>query len=742
MIVMFDYTQYKYRFKEQKDTYNDLTKDYNTETKKIRLLSQLAIDKDIFTYYGYINSLIYDIKDFNEDYLKILERIADKLKTDLAQGNFISTLIKIGTDKGLSLYKYILKHSKGDVLLEYSGLIYGGYYLKHNRIPGSLFSINDNSHLNIKNINAILVIYENESTLPKKLYSFLESISNIPELNYHLANLCFVFYNKKEKYFYDLFKKLISKNDVKLSQYIFNRFTYQKNLKLSNFDFYNLVSIIKEYNIDIIDEIISNFIKYNDIPKNVDLIIKWFTQNNQFYLDCRKLIWVLKEITVNEVICENYLDEFAKQYMPLERTLGFFVCMDLFYEKIFEVFVKNNVTLVISKLEEFYKNKLISKDAYFKFANLIVSQLYLELKQSNSSDISTFANYILNKFQLTPFLDVPYKEITKKIKSWIEANNFTEVLKELRSLINLSFTLKNNYDINKMKDILKQPELKNINDILYDEVIKYNYDKKIFSPLFWMIYRYKDRISLSWPEAYLNELDECIINFKNKFPNTINNKIKDIRSYNKFWPTYSELMFINKFKLIKCQEVNANTNGNTDFDLKCNINNKNMWFELTTPDNPDYWNLGSGVGAIGNRTANIIAKKVEPKISSNLVGDVLSGFNKDLYFIVIDATNAIDINDYNIEGALFGDLQYQFSINKNTGCTVGDAGLTRKNNGVVCKNYDKFKVISGIIYFRKELDYFNGMYKIKLMGDIIQNPNAINKMDKFDYIALKKILFG
>ena len=158
---MFDYTKYKYNFKEQETTYLELIKDYDTDDKKIKLLSELSTN--IFDYLKYITKLIYDIIDFNLDYLNVLEKIVDKLKFDLAQGDFIDTLISIGKDKNINLYIYIKENSKNDVLLEYSGLILGGYYKNHNEeITDDLFTVGNNISETTKKIKTIMVIYEDE----------------------------------------------------------------------------------------------------------------------------------------------------------------------------------------------------------------------------------------------------------------------------------------------------------------------------------------------------------------------------------------------------------------------------------------------------------------------------------------------------------------------------------------------------------------------------------------------------
>jgi len=748
---MFDYKKYKWDFKEQEKVYNNLIKEYYTDSKKIELLSKLS--EEVFDYYKFITKLLFDIANYNKQYLKSLEKITNKLKTDMGQGDFIETLINIGKYKKLKLYNYITHNSKNKDLIEYSGLILGGY-LKENRkmITKDLFTIANNKSDTIIKINAILVIFKKEKKLDLRLYDFLAKIYKNNNLIYQYLYLCFMFFNKNKSNFYDKLKNIISKNDHQLNRFIFNRMTFQKDFKLTNDKFYKLTDLVTEYNIDLIDEILSNFKKHNNVKKNVKLILKWFKQNYNLYLDSSKLSWVLDDITKENNKSNAYLDEFINNYKIIynlkQNKISDFeykYITNTFYEKIFRILVKKDINYAINKIENIYNKGKISKKIYFKFSDILISLLYNSQKQIDvDSNIIRLSKNILSKFKNKPFLDNTYEKIEKKVKKWIINHKYNNLFNELRILLNIEFTRNDNYNLKQIENDLKE-DFKEIYKVFYKNIIKSNFNKQIYTPFFWMLDKYKEKDYSPWPQAYLNELDLNINKIKNKSSTErFKRKIGEFKHEKEFWEIYSEFLFISKFNkenIVSLESViDPKDDQNKDFDLECKLNNKKMFFEITAPNDPDYWKLGLGVGAIGNRTASIIAKKII-KISDNIVKSIKSGINKNLYFIVIDITNAIDINEYNIENTLYGDLQYTFTIDKKTGNEIDNSHLTRADNGLNKKNYTKFKAISGIIYFKKELDYKNNMYRIKLVGDIISNSKAKNNMDKEDYIKLKKIIF-
>jgi hypothetical protein len=96
--------------------------------EQVSLLTCLVEKDRVFRWLKLISHVIPEI--FSEDYnfANLLGIIIDKIKGDMAQGDFIRSLIEIGErhpEKGISLYSFLIKRSN-DSTIPYAGLILGG----------------------------------------------------------------------------------------------------------------------------------------------------------------------------------------------------------------------------------------------------------------------------------------------------------------------------------------------------------------------------------------------------------------------------------------------------------------------------------------------------------------------------------------------------------------------------------------------------------------------------------------
>ena len=111
----------------------------------------------------------------------------------------------------------------------------------------------------------------------------------------------------------------------------------------------------------------------------------------------------------------------------------------------------------------------------------------------------------------------------------------------------------------------------------------------------------------------------------------------------------------------------------------------------------------------------------------------------DLFFVVID-TSISTIDEYQLLNSLYGSLSLTMVMDKKSGKVVQQYP-SRQPDSLSDKN-QKTRIISGIIYFKKDLIFEKEQPRIILIGDIILNPNAVNKPSEDELKELKKIIFS
>jgi hypothetical protein len=108
--------------------WNQIKEALTTPNEQITLLKCLAESDNIFKWLGLISWLIPELGSDDVVFVELLQKVVDKVKGDLAQGEFIRSLIRLGTEnpeKGTALYVRITETS-GNVMIHYSGLLLGG----------------------------------------------------------------------------------------------------------------------------------------------------------------------------------------------------------------------------------------------------------------------------------------------------------------------------------------------------------------------------------------------------------------------------------------------------------------------------------------------------------------------------------------------------------------------------------------------------------------------------------------
>ena len=112
---------------EIEDLWNPVRKDLTVDGQ-VTLLTCLVEKDYVFRWLKLISHLLPDLFSKDHSFVALLEIIVDKIKGDMAQGDFIRGLIRIGEEypeKGIELYSFLVDVSN-DLTIHYAGLILGG----------------------------------------------------------------------------------------------------------------------------------------------------------------------------------------------------------------------------------------------------------------------------------------------------------------------------------------------------------------------------------------------------------------------------------------------------------------------------------------------------------------------------------------------------------------------------------------------------------------------------------------
>ncbi|MFW5847001.1 MAG: hypothetical protein ACOCUU_02455 [Nanoarchaeota archaeon] len=753
----------KYKFKEQLELYEKIKNDLST-SDKFKLIDNL-INDDIFSYLELIAKFTFDIAEVSEKYVKFLERFSEKIKNDMAQWPFLNSLKEIGRrrqDIALQLYEKIMSESKEDFLKIIAGLILGGYSIEHEEKFKEMIKDETDDLRLISYMKSIIVIYEKESEIPTEVFNFLDKIEKSGKENLlrELANVSLALYDKDQDYFYDKILNIVRLNNKDFNYLIFSRLSYTETInKKRRFD---LIELAKDSEEIVVDEILQIL---KDYPEELDkigkLIIYWINKNIAYKL--RNLDWILKELSKQN---KKFIDYFFDNFGEINKKTGRHALPGLF--------------LIISKNDISYSINSLSK---LDITDKEESRLFYELCRKIISNIYGDERYYDDLIKLV-----------KKIQESAKNRNFISqnLIREIGEKPSEQDKLKLKYDnlINLAHELLEQLEYRqneyNFNKIdknirKYEEIYKYGKDiiskckeQKRFSYLLWMGEReepseekikinekedpltksFKQQFILGkyWPRAYLIKLDETL-NLYKKYPNgrfnqdNLDNEIKkNLLNENRFWTFFSELLFIEKFdkkNVVKEIEPKINSRGLEKInylDLKSNIFGRDIYFEITRPEIDRSLKLASGRAVtLGNKSFSIIDGKYRQIFSEQTYNEMKDGKRNDLFFVVVDIGSST-VDEYGILSAFLGSPAYTLVTDKKTGRVIKEYP-TLAEDSLYHKN-KKTEIISGVIYFKQNLVFDGDNPKIKLVGDIIQNPNAITKLNDEEIKKLKEIIFS
>ncbi len=750
-----------YKFEEQIKVYNS-HKSKLSEKDKYKLIDDFLFSSDFWGYFELITTVTYELADNTDKYLELLEKINNKIKRDMAQGPFLNILKDIGKNKpfALQFYKKIITKSKDSDFKVVAGLILGGYSVKNDSILEEFL----NKKLEYPQTNSILkaILYKYESQrLSKEAYSYFDKISKNQDkkILQEFINVCLIFFNKNKDYFYNKLFDLIKLKDKNITYLLFDRLTY-KDL-LNQKQIFELIKYSKDMDYIIIDKIVEVLRKFPQPYKQIsDLFIYWLNKDMEFKL--RHFDWALEELVKKNRLFIRYILENYKRIQNKKSKLYIVTLPHLF-----KTLSKFHISYALDQILKFNLKNKDEKYLFFELNNVLIGNIFKDIK--NKDVIIKLIDNLIKISKEKNFIEFnknKYNE--RKNKKPFSKDDYDYLINFAENLLTQLRNRKEKYNF----DIIKKNLKKYTN--LYKfakEVIIEAENKKRYTPLIWLGENEQPTLedikisekdselnkafkidfvrSRFWPKAYLYELNKNIKIIETKANEKFKKKehiVKDIKqnlfNENKFWNYFSELIFINKFdnNHIEVIEPLPPNKKNNNLDLKVNLFNKDIYFEITRPEINKNLRLSNSAVAMPNEALKKIKNKFKKQIKSDVtLKEMLNKKRSDIIFIVIDKSGST-IDEHEIINTFFGSLSLTLVMDKKTGKTI-DQYPSRKDDSIH-KTNPNTDIISGVIYFKQELtfDKKNKPF-IKLKGDIIQNPKGINLLNENEIKKLKEIIF-
>ncbi|MFW6026380.1 MAG: hypothetical protein ACOCRX_08555 [Candidatus Woesearchaeota archaeon] len=750
-----------HRYDEQKKVYAKYSSKLSTNEKYSLIYQYLDNSRDFWGYFQLLCDVALELSDDSDKFVKLLSDFDKKVRNDMAQKPFMDLLVNLGSKKfALSLYNKILNDTKlDDNLRIISGLILGGINSEKEikqRLKENIKFPQTNSYL-----KAILVCYENKD-LDKTIYKYFDDIlkSQNTNLIQELAFLSYRLYSKDSTYFYNKIKEMAKLNNKNINWIIYSRLSYDN--KFTKEQFFELVELIKDSEINIIDETIQAFREYPKEHKKItDLFIYWLNKFDKFEFDSRNFRWILEDLVKNN---KYFIKEFCDRYKEIQSEKKIYLFT---FPHLFKILSKYHQEYA---LEQIFKIKFKEEDDEHLFFNLckkLIGNIYNDAKFVDIAlNLNAKLISVIEKRPFISFNKANYEKKMNQIKPLeISKDNYNYLINVANNLLNKLRDKKQEYDFSLIrKNISKYKVVENLTSKLIDNLES----NKEFSPLMWLgetedpkfddvkIEKNEDELSKAmkmgyvrsqfWSRAYLKELNEAL----NKYIKLPNEKFKDVKKKieidfsdeNSFWSFESELIFINKFseKSILTLDPKVPNRPEKNLDLKVKLFKKDIYFEVKRPEMDRNLNLNNGAVSMPNKALQSIEHKFKQMMAQKTLQEMKDKKRKGLFFIVID-TSGSTIDDYQIINAFYGSLSLTLVMDKKQRKVVNQFP-SRKDDSIhkINKNTE---IVSGVIYFKQELifDKDNQPF-IKLKGDIIQNPKGINTLNENELIQLKKIIFS
>jgi len=431
---------------------------------------------------------------------------------------------------------------------------------------------------------------------------------------------------------------------------------------------------------------------------------------------------------------------------------------------LFRELSKNDSKHAFLKISNLNLNDDDEKYLFFRLTEIIIGNIYQDEK--NKPLLEHICDKLISLASTRVFVTCNTKWYDKhKNKTSFSREDYDNLIDFAHELLNQLVTKKDAYNFSLIKNnIRKYP-----NVFIYAETVLNEAEKgKKYTPLMWLgeseepelnlnilnkkeaclneLFVQQFNLSKFWPKAYLLELNNNLKIFESK-PNEkfskyqqkkhIIDRLSDEKS---FWSFISELDFISKFScdVINVLEPQVPHKPENHLDLKITLFNRSIFFEITRPLLDRKLELDNGAVGLGNKGFSILNTKFRQLFSKETLNEINRGEVKDLYFIVIDISEST-IDEHQLLNSFLGSLAYTWQIDKTNGHVVNEFMIRQKDS--LSDKYKNTDILSGAIYFKRELIFIDNQPKIKLVGDIIINPKAKNKLSDLEVEELKKMIF-
>jgi len=233
-----------------------------------------------------------------------------------------------------------------------------------------------------------------------------------------------------------------------------------------------------------------------------------------------------------------------------------------------------------------------------------------------------------------------------------------------------------------------------------------------------------------YPFAILMDMDASLALFKENDQGMKRIK-KGLLKENEFFETLIELNISARLKKRYPVTLQPPVGKKNVLDMLASIEKKKVLFEVFKPEGDVRLEYIETVHGVGNMIRDKIVKKIDEQIKHAIS-------SKLPVVLIIDKTDAHEVDDLQIIDSLFGTSQITMLFDKKEKKVVGDYPSRAKDS-----IYHKSKnahVISAIMLVRRYYDHTD--MKVKISGEVFPAPNPSILLDKKIAEAIKKAVFG
>lgn len=678
----------------------------------LRLLECLVED-DIWKWLKYIGYKLPEVASTEERFIELVEKIAGKVRGDMAQGPFIGALIDIGLTNPKLGFALFQKMTGKEGLIFYSSFPLGGagrtdfekafHFIKEG-------TKSSNSELKAASIRALRVIFEKEEK-PKKsaeIFEILKNASNKEEnivVRNEVANAYIDFNKFDPKECTDNLIRLANQGDSSIRLNL--AYSLQTAKLVHGEDVIKILKICSEDDDERVLKRVSIALAFNgkEYPEDTLEIVKNWVKRGK-YFDVSEIEYCLQEIG------KGYLDRCIKvveDWIENEKDERF----QFFIPIILKEMCSSNYGQLMGSVRIWSQRDGMFQKMAIKTIRAVLTEIFPPKTENKDLVDSSFS--ILEEMAKKRGLNIE-TIIKGETEEFFQCFRLIEELELKRPELDFEkiFTNLENY-----------PTIK---EFLCDEWFQKKRKKNNRMHPLLIILSYEPSSKLLRPVAFLNHLEEML-----KIVVSKSKKLKDLRdglgNEDQFWQTVSEIEIIASFMKEYPVEI-APEIDTKKLDAMINIDGRELLIEVINPEmfKPLRYLTGKTMG-IENRARD----KIYDEFKKHLKDVYLE--EKIPVIIVIDIERSEIGYDF-VEDYLMGTLQLVMLFDKKRGEAV-------KTYPARAKDYmhaldEETNVLSAVLCYRRR---FGKDHKFHFEGRIIPNKYAKNPLSQELIEKIKEALF-